>query len=694
MPDHTYLKAPEGKLLPLLVSTLIGIGTTGASAASSEEEFRHLLEILEEETTIATKTRLNADYVPGMVTVLHGAEMARSGSRTVWEALSKVPGIELSIEETGRKQVVVRGMGRTYASGNIKVMLNGTAMNTAQTGYASPVLNIPIEQVERIEVIRGPGSAVHGEYAYTGVVNVITRSGERSAFVHTAEGKRLGGGGLYSYRSAESDLSVDMSASHWAEDGIDIDSGEDDLYRKGIGQLSHAPGPSNEKLRQSSATLSVERSGHRLNLQWLEDGYGDHFGINEYLPPDEKRIVTENRYYTAELGKRTEHSDQLSSDLYFGISSYREEKDRLYLCAPSNLYTAGEDFVCNTDDMGWDPALGDIIANTHYRERRFNLGLQLNWQPSDKHQTLLAYEWSQTETRKNSSLFGQTDGDLYHFELIEEGTSRRLNSLTLQDEYRPTDAFTVTFGLRHDDYSDVGGNTTPRLAAVYRLDRRHIFKAQYARAFRPPTFYELAGQVEGETIEPATVDTFEAGYIFKGSDDDIRLTLFYSALDDPITFVDDYPRQGFTNVDNARLYGAEAEWEHRFTRRIDLSGNLSLLESKNDDQGGSPLSGSADWLANIGLNIVPTPRTQLNLHYRYVGPVHRAANDTRDKLDAYDTLDLTFNWSQGRSNGYILRLGVKNALDSDVAYPAPTETYPSDHTRPGRLWWAGMKYQF
>ena len=119
------------RLLALLCSPVLASETFAAQLelpTDEQVELQQLLALLEEQTTIATKTRLNSDYVPGMVTVLHGDKLEGTGAHTVWEALARVPGIELSIEETGRKQIVVRGIGRTYASGNIKIMLNGVAM--------------------------------------------------------------------------------------------------------------------------------------------------------------------------------------------------------------------------------------------------------------------------------------------------------------------------------------------------------------------------------------------------------------------------------------------------------------------------------------------------------------------------------------------------------------------------------------
>jgi outer membrane receptor protein involved in Fe transport len=133
-------------------------------------------------TRIATKTEHQSFQAPGLISVLLGRDLLAKGVRTVGDALILVPGIEPSFASSGTRQFVVRGIGKTFASGNIKFLLNDIPMNSTFTGQALPLLELPIEQVDRIEVIRGPGSAIHGEFAYSGVVNVITIAEKNQGF--------------------------------------------------------------------------------------------------------------------------------------------------------------------------------------------------------------------------------------------------------------------------------------------------------------------------------------------------------------------------------------------------------------------------------------------------------------------------------------------------------------------------------
>jgi len=165
------------------------------AAAPPDDEESRLLAILAEETAIATKTRLNSDFVPGIVTVLHGDELEALGVETAWEALSLVPGMQAVRDAAGNPNVIVRGLEFPFNSGNVKVLVDGISLSRESAGINGIALQIPIQLVDRIEVIRGPGSVVYGDFAFMGLVNVITRRTSGRAFARWGGDRFLEGGG-------------------------------------------------------------------------------------------------------------------------------------------------------------------------------------------------------------------------------------------------------------------------------------------------------------------------------------------------------------------------------------------------------------------------------------------------------------------------------------------------------------------
>ena len=661
-------------------------GALNPTIANEAQELEQLLELLQEQTSIATKTRLNADYVPGMVTVLHGDEIENKGKRTVWEALALLPGIDISVEEAGRKQIIVRGIGRTYASGNVKILLNGISMNTAQTAYANPVLNIPVEQVERIEVIRGPGSAIHGEFALTGVINVITRNQQSRVFINGGDNSSLGTGVMLAYKDETSPLTMSLNLAGWQTDGPNVLTGEDELYIENGGANSansNAPGPTNEAAEDKTAVFSLNYDQFSLTAQWLEDGYGDHFGRNEFLPPDEKRIVISNKHQTLEIKQAVDFNHGWSSELYAGWQERKQTKDDLYT-GPETDQSPDPAFPWNDP---YDPSLV-FAVDLRYKEHRNNAGVDLKWTDNDMHDVLLGMEYVDIKVDEVVNEYQLSGVTLFPWTSIPLDKRRRIISTTLQDEIRLDDDLTLTLGMRHDDYNDVGSSTTPRIAAVWRLDQNNILKAQYARAFRPPTFYELVSAVSN--IKASTISTAELGYIHTQNASELRLTLFNSRIDDLIVFVD---QTGFTNTDSAIISGLEFELKHQLVKTLSLDANFSYLNSSDNNTGRS-IADSTDWLANFGLNYQPISRANLSLQYSYIDDTYRETTDTRDKLDGYTTTDITLSLTELFGHSISLRAGIKNIFDTDVKYPAPLLTYADDHPRAGRQWWTQLVYDF
>ena len=347
------------KILGFTLSIALSHDALAADDASSG-----MLEDLGEQTSIATRTRLRVDYAPGTISILHSDDLMTQGARTVWEALALVPGFEQSIDETGTRQIIVRGVGKSYSSGAIKILVNDIALNSELMSLANPVLNMPMEQVERIEVIRGPGSAMYGESAYMGVVNVITRKQGQRVFAGMGKGGMLASGGMLSFDNVETGLNFNLNLAGWKAQGGG-QAGQDQLYADGFGALSHAPGPINDKMDYRSALFGLSYQKFSLSALWLEDGAGDYFGINNILPPDEKRIVTRHRHRALEIKQAVEFTPALQAEFKLGWQDFTHSRDRLYL-SPGATY---------------DPAIdGPVWLSRDYQESRLTAGADLAWE--------------------------------------------------------------------------------------------------------------------------------------------------------------------------------------------------------------------------------------------------------------------------------------------------------------------------
>jgi iron complex outermembrane receptor protein len=653
-------------------------------AEEAEEAALDLLKVFDEATEIATKSKLNADYVPGMVTVLHGKDLQARGVETVWEALALVPGFDVTIRSSS-KQFVVRGVGNVIVSGNIKYMLNSVPVNTTRGGHAFPLFEFPVAQIERIEVIRGPGSAVHGEFAYIGVVNVITRKEGNQVYGRAGSFDSYGGGALYSWSDPENDLKLSLNIAGSTSDGADVTTGPDVL---GPAPFSNAPGPTNEARDQLSAVLNLDYKDFSLKADILHSGLGNFFGSADALPLPKNDIFDFSTQWALEARQSLTLAPSLKTNLHVGWWQ--------------NWFSVDEDHLLFPSGTPGFP--NGVLASANAQERSVYGGADFVWKGWKDHTFLLGWStaWTKLMDASITANFQPSTGLPAPLQTwtgsenwLTAPVDRLRNSITLQDEFRFNPDLTFTLGLRYDHYDDVGEKLTPRVAGVYRLTEKHILKAQYARAFRPPTFIEMFSQnnsvVNGNpNIRPATIDTYEVGYIYKADRTVIRTTLYYSELDDLIV------NQGgtFLNSGGATQMGLEMEWEQEITSQFKLNSNITLQDTE-DRATNDPIEGSAQLLANVGVNYRPIQDLMFNVQYRYVGHRHRAAGDTREDLGGYDNVDFTANWFQPfGGQGWTLRGGIRNLFDEDIRYAAPANTYPDDYPRPGISFWTQMSYEF
>jgi len=541
-----------------------------------------LLGVINKHTVIATKTKMNADYVPGMVTVLHGKDLEARGVRTMMEALNLAPGLDLVMDNTGTPGLVSRGIGTYYISGTSMVILDGTPLNTILFGDATGVCNIPIEQIERIEIIRGPGAAVHGEFAYSGVINITTRRETKRLFSAVGSENTYSGGGMVSYISNDDDFALSFNGGANSSDGVSHYAGPDYYGNYGL---------TNEKLQAATGFGSLRYKKFVLLANYLKEGMGNHYTLQ---PIAQDHLLQQHRYKTIEARQGIELTQNL--DL---------------------LFKAGwQEYTFNLNELRRTPAQSAVVPpNMFYillgQEEKTLVSLESTWVGWQGHKVLAGGSYSHVglsdawqEANYNPATFVPEPWQRYTGALnyIDANVRRDIGSLTLLDEFQIDSDILLTLGLRYDYYSDAGENFSPRLAVVWQPRPQHIFKAQYARAFRPPTFIELYGQVTAVIGNPGLssefIDTYEVGYIHRLRERVVKFTLFYSSLKDLIIASSSGPGfSPFTNNGRADQQGAELEIKERILDSLLFDGNISYAYTR-DKLTNTEVMGTRGVLAN------------------------------------------------------------------------------------------------
>lgn len=664
---------------------------------SGMDAFEDLLSVLSKETDIATKTKMNIDFVPGMVTVLHGKDLVSKGVLNVFEALKLVPGIDASVSGDGQQQLIVRGIGKLFGSGKVKVLVNGVPFNSTFTAQVT-LTSIPTEQVERIEVVRGPGSAIYGEFAYAGVIDIITKDSSNEVYA------RYGGlnsrvvGGMYSRKSEEHGYSVSLNVSSSKSNPDDIFSGQDALFGTPLQPISNSPGPVNDNDERNSYMFKFDYKGMSFIAEKLDRGFGNYFGADNRLPEPDAGIVRRGSYEVYEFSMPLKIIETADTSVKLGWAKQE--------------FQATNQMLFPDGFQGQFP--DGVLSTPHYEEEKFYAGLELHFEALKGHDVVagidLAYiNQGDTFIARNFAPNPAPPPLLVELPAtqvftgagnwLSESNNRAIIGMFVQDQYAVTEKFNLVAGLRFDDYDDVGNSVTPRVATIYRLSDDQTVKFQYAEAFRPPTFIELYSQnnpiVNGNSdLSAETIKSYEVGYVFNDGLTIGRVTVFTAELEDLIDegVVAPPASVTFQNIGKASQNGVELEFVRQLTHNFKLDSNVSYVDVK-DDLTGQEFPNIANVLANVGMVFQPKHDNSINIQYRYTGKRKRDPLDTRSTLSAYHAVDITGTIFHFLVKNLTFRAGVKNMFDEEVLMPAPPNTYANDYPQPGRELWLSVGYK-
>lgn len=612
------------------VRTAPSVSAQGSAPAAEQDELESLLKILSEETAVATKTRMNGDYVPGIVTVLHGDEMAALGMRTVWDALSLVPGMEAVRDPAGVPSLVVRGLQFPFNSGNVKVLIDSMPATRDNAGVNNIVLDLPIQLVERIEVIRGPGSVVYGDFAYMGLVHIITRKTGLGLFARPEEGGGFALGAFGGGRTA-SGVEYALSGAGFTGGSADVPARRDvdDLRGFGSGSLRY-------RGFSLSAAVTTREVKDLTTRQPPFDGQQTH-------------TVLDARY-AFDLSKSARVELRLN--------------DRL-----SRFRTGSADLD------------GDVIEG----------GAGLTWNGAPRQSWL--FDASFTRFNIDNAVFrtplppvvpGAPPGPPPPLGFTIRDETLAFTSLMAQNTIEASSKMALTVGARLDRYGDVDTRVTPRASLVYRASDRHILKLQYAEGFRAPNFFELYSRGFRQTALNFEVNrTFEVNYVHRRPEMVVRLTAYHSQLADLVYVVgtDAQRRTVFENSRKARVAGAEAEIDRQIGKRLKVVLNASWFDTR-DSRNASNLfverNTIPSLLGNVALIAAPRPKTSIAARFLYVGD--RAAAIA----PAYSEFSLTATQKSVLTRGLDLRAGLRLSRGLGVIYPQvlPNSTLASPYEFP------------
>lgn len=648
--------------------------------------------------SIATGSVLPLRRAPAVASVITSQDIAAMGATDLDEVLDAVPGMHVSRNTQGdTPQYVIRGLNLGY-SPEVLLLVNGVPYTTVFTGNRGNVWGgFPVEQISRIEVIRGPGSALYGAEAFAGVINVITRT------LADDEGTELGlRGGSFSSGQAWANHSaqwgpVGVSAflrlgstrGHERTVEADAQTGWDRLMGT---QASLAPGPVNHQRDMIDGHLDLSLHDWRLRLAVRErDRAGTGSGVASALDPDSEVY---SQTYTADLSY---HRPQLAPDWALSLQAnwrqYKEFSDlTLYPAGFGGFYNDPFQDGVIGDPKKWErhTRLSGALTYTGWRDHRLVLGLGTALESLYRIQELKNFNPNFSRIGTGSRADVTDVSNTFPF---LKPRSRHKHHLYLQDEWQIGQDWALTTGLRHDQDSDFGSTTHPRLALVWDAAYNITAKLLYGTAFRSPSFVELFAinnpVVQGNPdLRPERMRTLEAALSWQVSSRwQVSGNVYRYVASDIIRL----NRMRYANMGQQTGTGLELESAWQVTPRWRLSGNHSIQrsidESTGKDAGMAPRHHTylrSDWQVTRGWSA----HAQVNR----IGQSLRTPGDTRAPLQGHVTVDLTARTQAPQGKGWAFTGSVRNLFNADVREPSPDDhnesqpfiSLPNDLPRPGR----------
>lgn len=694
----------------VLTTLLTGSVLWGGTAFAAEENLQEFS--LDTMVVTATRTAMTVKETPSTVEIVDSKKLEQTQAKTLHDALKGALGVNVFNDFQGRSNVSIRGS----ESRHVLIMVDGKRLG-GEAAYNSAnawdVDRIRMEDVERVEIIRGPAGALYGSDAMGGVINVITKTPDKTT----------------------ADINYEYG---WYEDGKGAGY-KGNLYLQGAeGNYSYKI---NAGLNKNRPYLDPKGSGDSMNFygkqQPLSLTVGYKFDNGNELSVDFSKIKEDNQKSTTSTtvmvpGKvwqdkvQTIYNDNKRTDYAITYKGSDDKQDWMFRAYKSvfdkNYKNQNNTRMTMMGKPGaWklqDPKVDTVKRTLSVIEGKDTFNL------SDKNKLTAGFEYRKDQSegtrlkKPNTSLADGNAHDAYD--------KAAINYLAayVQDEFRPDDKWLIIPSVRFDHSDQFSNKLTSNLAATYNAADDVRIKAVVGQGYKTPTvndlyiFWEMyaanpggKGQfyVGNPDLKPEKSLSYELSVekdwgdrstvhlgVFRNEVKDLISTYWTGKLtdDDP----DLYPGvkgdmiMAYENIPEATLQGVELYGSHRLGKNIYLNAGYTFLDAK-DKTNGTRLKDRAKHQVTFGVSYQPENIYAWDLSFDLVSNIGYYFNNG-DKSTmgnfVYETKDFTIAnimASRHLNKDTKIYLGIDNISNHQNFGP-----YSDGNL--GRLYRVGMEYKF
>ncbi|HSC69639.1 MAG TPA: TonB-dependent receptor, partial [Cellvibrio sp.] len=513
----------------LIAGVLGTLGLLPSLAAAADYMEMDLEQLLQVSVTGSTLRDEQLNTVPSVVSVFTREQINSLGVDYLYELLALVPGFQVDrAGDTGTNYTYsLRGRRNGAQARELLLLVDGRLFSSPRSGSSDIVIPLfPVVQIERVEIIRGPGSALYGSSAFTGVINVVTRKREAKVRVVAGSDQRAGVDVLWGQEMGNWETAFYGHAHE--------DQGQDFALRDLVTPVAV---PSTDPNRALHLDWGLRYDQTQLRIAYIRTESSDFYSI-ERIRNDFNHNLQGFGQVSLEQGFAL--ADNLKSTLAL---SYTQGEQRV------KTEIAPEGVLFNLSS----PASSDaFVARATFKGETYRLALANDWSISERASSQFGLE-----LREDSETQAQAFGNYSLAEFVARdypvtyygdespgepvGTRASQKSLGVYGQYlRQLAANTkLTLGLRYDNYDDFDDHLSPRLGLVQQITGNQALKLLYGEAFRAPSQSETGlinntRLVGNPDLKHELVKTWDLVWVGNWQRSSFSVNSFYSRYDQPI----------------------------------------------------------------------------------------------------------------------------------------------------------------
>jgi iron complex outermembrane receptor protein len=641
----------------LMLAAILAVGTTTmAEEKIASQKLNETVISTENFETSVLDTAKN-------ITIVTQEEIQAKGANTVAEALRGVPELTITSMEGAEPTFELRGYGAT-AYQNTLVLIDGVPLNNIQGSwyYTS---QIPVNMIDKIEVIPSGGAVMYGDGAAGGVINIITKvpqDKENYGSVGLEVGSWGTTKGSLNYGTKVTDrLLMDIAYTNYKSEG----------YR------SKAKGDNHEKFDKDDKKEAI----------WLR---GKYLLDNGSIEANYRHNELED-YYTGALNKKQFEKDPSMAGAYNGICDSTEDSYTLKYNQKINdkfdflVYGGYEELEFKGNSTSWMP-------KTHYLASQYFIKPQVKYNYGENSYIIVGgdYRDGKSEDKLNTSAKDKTR---------ESYAGYILNKTTLGN-------WQFTQGYRKEKIEANDGSKEKKYTPnSYELGVNYLYSdtgsvyLSYVNGYRSPSIQDMAQWSGNYKIQET--ETYELGLKYMYKNTYISASIFLMNTKDEIYYdmdvmpnIGEYPGANKNFDGKVERKGAQLSLNHYFDK-LTLREGISLIKSEIKDgvNKNNEFPGVPKWTVNLGATYNFTEKLIGNIDMYYQSAAYGNDDFKNDygKNNEYTTVDtnLTYKFDDGLE----IYGGIKNLFDEEYCntnIPTYGSYYPAD----GRSYYAGFRYNF